>query len=375
VRGAVLGQYGEERTFIDIPGERLADFSLARRSYEEWSDYLLEQFAERRYFTFAQSYLRLVFDGVEDIGEEIILDRYKRVLAHFTRQLIPLVTPSTFLVHETGRYPTRLEPPAHEQSVEDLVTRRICGLDAERQFAPLPRRLRAAQPELASRFATRFREYRDRLAEPLGAGFSSCDQLLILVDVAAILESGPAVYHGTRQTLRLALEYLDPGSSAGGRLQDVAMRLLTAGRRGAQSVRDLAIIATKADCVHPLDRSNLVPLLKQMTSDLIATAARERPLNVTYFDCAAIKATEGVEYPWLMGYVDVGGTEPDPPAYFRFPVTPVPGEWPAESAWAETEFAFADPVPPPLDLLGRKPFPGLNMEKVTRFIGWPEVRA
>jgi predicted YcjX-like family ATPase len=375
LRRRIDDQYAEERTFIDLPGERLADFAMAGRSYAGWSDALFGEIeGKRHYFAFAQDYLELMNTGASGgLDEQDVLTAYKKVLARFTRRLVPLVTPSTFLVHEKGLYPKKIDPPANELEVEQLVQRGVCGLDEASEFAPLSAIARQANRELAERFEQRFNAYRVKLAEPVAAGFYACEHLLILVDVAAILEGSPALYHSTRRSLQKVFEYLDPGRSGNQLLVDLARHLISGGREGVSKVNKIGLIATKADCVHRLDRPNLLALLKHMTKDLLEDALRQRWLNVEYFYCAAIRATEDDEYPYLSGWLLVDPHDPDSVEYRKFAVSSLPSSWPAESRWEQTEYTFAQPLPPKLDLLGEKPFPSIGMDEVMRFIGWGGV--
>lgn len=389
----MANSYAEERTLLDLPGERLADFAMAQKSYAEWSDALFEELnSTRQYAEMAQDYLNVLHAAAGPLDEAAVLTTYKRVLARFTRRLVPLVSPSTFLVHAKGLYPKGGDKPAHEMTVDELVQRGVCGLDEATEFAPLSASARDANPELAQRFKQRFTTYRNELAEPLAAAFYTCEHLLVLVDVAAILEGGPAVYHSTRRVLQKMLAYLDPGRSTSQVLRDLVGKLashvrtevndqvreslppwLRSSRKRPQTnvsrVSKVGLLATKADCVHGHDRANLLTLLRQLTGDLFQEALRERWLSVNYFYCAAIRATRDLDdYPYLEGYLfDKADCEVK---HGKFAVSPLPSGWPAESQWEQTKYQSAQPRPPRLDLLGNQPFPSLGMEAVMRFIGW-----
>ena len=56
--------------------------------------------------------------------------------------------------------------------------------------------------------------------------------------------------------------------------------------------------------------------------------------------------------------------------YRRFPVSKLPMAWPAEDAWNPSAYRFAQVWPPKLNLLGDRPFPGINMERVAELVGW-----
>jgi uncharacterized protein len=369
--GFLAKQTSRELSLFDIPGERIADFSLAGRSYAEWSDEVLGTLRSAPYVHHSEPFLRLLEANLSEITENDLLLSYKGVLARLSRHLNPLVTPSTFLVDHLGKYPAIGEAPAHVQSVEELVESRICGLHRQHQFVPLPERVRENHIALKRDYERRFEQYRDTIANPLGAGFLGADQLIILIDIAAILEGGPEIYHGTRRNLQLAVEYLDPRSPRGGRLHDLTMRFLTGGRKRAGGIQEILIVATKADCVHRLDRANLEPLLHDLTFDILDAPLRERGIRISYLECAAIESTESLDdYPYMTGYIMFD--DPGKPRRARFPVSGVPAEWPAESVWRDERFAYASPEPPELDLLGRRPFPGINMDRVTDFIGWSD---
>jgi predicted YcjX-like family ATPase len=371
LRGLLDPYVVEEHAFVDLPGERVADFSMANRGYAEWSDAILEEIRSKRpYQAHARDYLALV-DGADALAEAEVVRAYKTVLARFARRLLPLVTPSTFLVEEHGQYPKAGDPAPYEMSVEEHLERGICGLDASSQFAPLPASTRAANEELTHGFAQQYDQYRRRIVDPFATSFYDCDRLLILVDVAAILEGGPALYHSLRRSLRMAIDYLDPGLPGSQRLAGLVRRLLTGGRLGSTKVEEVALIATKADCVHRKDRANLTALLEQMTRDLFAEAVQRGWLTPRYFACAAVEATRSDdEYPYLKGWIARDPTVPDVLDYRRFPVSKLPPTWPAEDTWNPSTYRFAQVWPPKLNLLGDRPFPGINMDEVVELVGW-----
>jgi predicted YcjX-like family ATPase len=394
VTRGIANLVAEERSFLDLPGERLTDFSMAQKSYAQWSDALFETFGDRRsYASLVQDYLQLLPPAAAGpLEEAAVLTVYKKVLARFARRLIPMVSPSTFLVydHDMRRYPKGGDKPAHEMTIDELVQRGVCGLDATNEFAPLSKAAREANPELAHRFAARFTTYRDTLAEPLATAFYTSEHLLVLVDVVAILEGGPTVYDGTRQVLQRMLEYLDPGRSTSQVLSDLAKKVSNIGAEcidqvnrylprflhldttrapNVSRVSKVGFIVTKSDCVHSRDRANLRALLRQMTEELLQEAVRKRWLSVEYFSCAAIQATRDLDdYPYLERYLF--NETKDEMEYRKGAVSPVPSAWPAESQWEQTKYRFAESRPPKLDLLGNRPFPSLGMEAVMRFIGW-----
>jgi predicted YcjX-like family ATPase len=358
--------YAEERTFIDISGERLADFTMAGRTYAAWSDWLLARFDDKRYRSLCREYLDLFTGG--ELNAADVLAGYKRLLAQLARRMLPLVCPSTFLVHPEGLYPRGGDEAAHDMPVEKLAARGLCGLDEARQFAPLSAAARGAAPQLAKTFARNFDAYRKEIADPLARAFYDCDDLLVLVDVAAILAGGPEAYYGTRWALQMMLASLNPGHTRAEWFKDLAKSLITGLRGRTSRIRRLGFVATKADLVHSHDRVNLRTLLRDMTADLLTEARLKKRLDVGYFYCAAVAAgRDGSEYPRIKGWA----RRDHEPEYVEFPISPVPREWPAESEWGP--FLFASPEPPKLDLLGRRPFPSIGLEEILEFIGCKEA--
>jgi predicted YcjX-like family ATPase len=140
---------------------------------------------------------------------------------------------------------------------------------------------------------------------------------------------------------------------------------------GGPKVGEVALIATKADCVHRNDRANLTALLEQMTRDLFDDAvARGRP-TPTYLACAAIEATRSEDvYPYLSGWIARDPSMPDELEYRRFAVSKLPPVWPAEDDWEGRAYRFAQVWPPKLNLLGARPFPGITMHEVLGLVGW-----
>ena len=355
---------------VDIPGERLADFAMGGRTYDAWSDALLAILsADGPARPMAADYFAALDRSPLDAAA--VVTAYKRVLARYTRAGLPMVTPSTFLVSPTGAYPTGDEPLAALMDEDRLVARGVTGTDAAHEFAPLTAAARAANPPLAATFAAAFEAYRSTVCDGLWADFARCDNLLVLVDAAAVLEGGPMVYDATRHAVEQALSYLDPGHTPGTLALDALVKLVTLRHLNVAKVGRLGVVATKADAVHSENRARLLHLTEQMTSDLTTAVAMRRKLKVSTFYCAAVNATtDGATYPNVRGWV-----RPDDAAaaeYRELRSSEVPTHWPPESAWPAYRFAACEP-PPDLDFLGDKPWPNVGMTPILDFLGLRRV--
>jgi len=92
-----------ELGLVDIPGERLADLPMAKYSYSQWSDWLLEKaFRDQHYRSHAKEYLELI--DKDDLLIDDILLAYRKLLAALYKSYRPIITPSTFLLQYDGLF-------------------------------------------------------------------------------------------------------------------------------------------------------------------------------------------------------------------------------------------------------------------------------
>ena len=120
-------------TLTDMAGERLADLSMAGCDYAQWSDATLALLNTQEYSRHAAEYLELL--ERPDATMDQILTSYRRVLAELILHFLPVVSPSTFLLDQDGKY--AVEPNAAvKPNADSLVAKRVSGLDAAHQFAP-----------------------------------------------------------------------------------------------------------------------------------------------------------------------------------------------------------------------------------------------
>jgi predicted YcjX-like family ATPase len=359
----------EEHLLLDIPGERVADFTMAGQSFATWSDMLLGEIAKRpEYYGRAEPFFDLT--ETPHAAADDVIRAYKGVLAEFARSAIPLVTPSSFLIHPAGKYPVNVrDAMPHKLTHEYLVQRGIVGLNEARQFAPLTQAARQANPHLVEAFCPHFEDYRGSIGEAMAQDFYACDNLVVLVDIAAILGSGPKTYHATRNCIKRLLEVLDPGHTGGQYFKDWALTVMTGGRKGVKKIDNVAFVATKADDIHSLQRHRLYDLLRTITVDLLPVGSAARWMHCRSFAVAAIEAAQDAPSPpYVQGYVRRNGVTSATREVLKYPHE-LPREWPPESRWQEDDFAFGGFVPPPLDTNGSEFWPAFGMDALVEYLG------
>ena len=314
----------QQLNFLDFPGERIADAAIAAyASFDNWSDHMFDYFNDRAdYSEAACQFLREVEST--DLSTDEATRAYRRVLARFVLDYKPLISPSVFLLDEEG-------DKATYQSLEDLAEERICGLDEQSQFAPLPESVRKANKKLAKEMRRHYQRYRKKLVIPLFREVANSDSLIVLVDIPSLLVGGVERYNDNRQIV-LDLAKVVAGTAIGGRLKRMF---------GLDSLRRVAFVAAKADRVASNDLKNgrLRSLLKQMTER--AEDRLPRKVESDWFICSACHSTR----PGNAEDTLIGAPLSDNPDRLEkeFPVSPLPESWPGD--WGFQDYQFPEVHP------------------------------
>lgn len=308
--------------FLDLPGERVADAAMALHAdYAVWSDHVLRHLDHDSVGREVAAEYRRSF-AVDTVDVATVVRGYRRVLARVIRAFKPFVSPSVFLVDSQGNC-------APNETVEELVENRRCGLDEEREFAPLPADARDRWPDVAARMARHYREYRTTVVLPVFRDLMSAHSLVILVDVPAMLLAGPRRFVDER---RVILDLVGSVSNHG--FSAALLRLL--GLRS--SLSRVAFVATKADLVAPDDLRNgrLAGLLRSMNAR--ATQLLPSSVAVKWFAASSCHSST----PGAKPYTLVGQSEPGPFVSERhaeeFSVSPLPEDWSA--TWHEGDYRY-----------------------------------
>lgn len=314
--------------FLDLPGERVADAAIAAYDdYGAWSDHLLEHFDSHGRYREAAGRFRGAAETAAASADDVV-GAYRLALATFVLDFQPLVSPSVFLLDVEGR---QAAADSGRRTAEEqrraLADARLAGLDGRSQFAPLPRSVREARPDLAKEMAGRYAAYRRTIVVPLFESLMASQSLVVLVDVPMLLHAGVKRYLDDRRIVFDLIEAMGEASAFAGLWRTFGYR--------SNAIARVAFVATKADLVRPSDLADgrLVSLLRQMN----ARARNQLPhADVRWFACSACVSTRpGTEKDTLIGVPwdgDPRGSE------WEFRVPPLPEAWPGD--WNSADYGF-----------------------------------
>lgn len=341
---------------IDIPGERLADIPMSKLSYAQWSDWLLERvFQDQHYRTLSQAFLSAVNrDGV--VEREVTL-AYRQLLAELYNSYRPVITPSTFLLQQGGRF----SGPSLSRGD---ISCSLVGLSEEAQFAPLPDKVRQKNSELEGHFRSRYEKYRSQIAVPLTNTLARCNELAILVDVTTLLAANTGMYNGNRALLDQLFQILSPGKGFFGVGMDLLRRSF-GGHWRKSGISKIAVIATKSDKVHDTQRDKLTELVKDMAEGVVNKyMLKSMQLDCKFFSCSAVKSTTSQSNGQLRG--QLSGEN----GFAEYEASELPGKWPGK--WQEGQFVFPDVAPAFPENIAIPP-DHLGMDDVVEFLLSPQT--
>jgi predicted YcjX-like family ATPase len=364
-------------SLIDMPGERLADMTIAGNSdFAKWSDLVLETLQDSPEFsTQAEPFLQAVTGAENDpskgLDEELLLTTYRRTLARLAVSSMPFITPSSFLLDPYGNYVAEnvlaLRGKFDDSSLIDaLVKTQYCGLSKDEQFAPLSAILREANPELTERFSRRYSDYRKQVVLPLARVLKGCDELVILVDIAMLLQGGVGMLNANKQLLEEIIAFVDPGFAPVTRLGNMLVKLGTLGQRRVHGVRRIVFVATKADRVHQGDRSRLESLLRELVSPFVRARKATKGLKVDYMVCSAVNSTRSEpDGQRVLHYKIPNGPDVREWTDVKYPVSEVPETWPDHFVGLDYDFPMPKPRMPAARV---KPPEQIGLDRIAEII-------
>lgn len=248
--------------FLDVPGERMADFAMYGTKFDEWADDFLDKHADAvlAYKRWLDDQERKARDGETiDFDEDIVCHQYGETLATaFNEKHIRFLSPSSVRVSEGGTvYPNDNSP--FENGIEHRL-----GIDASRRFVPLSRFWREKKPELARKFSKNFETYKHKLVNPVVDWMKQAHCALFLVDMFAALNRGEEAYEATQKEFESMLCSLrNPKASLGTWIKNGIFRE----RVDKDRVR---IVVTKIDRADSDEsRTNLVAQAKRMLGTIV----------------------------------------------------------------------------------------------------------
>ncbi len=262
-----LGRGRLNLDIVDYPGEWLLDLALLRKSYAEWSSEAVRLSKESHRAGLAAEFhgalARVTPDGPEDEGAARELaeafTRYLRA-ARADEHALSMLPPGRFLM------------PGDLEGSPALT------------FSPLdvPPDHRAGRDTLAAMMERRYEAYRSHVVKPFFRDhFARLDRQIVLVDMLAALNAGPAAMRDLEGALADVLACFRPGRASW--LTSILTR----------RIDRILFVATKADHVHHTDHENLARLLARLTKQAAVRAAFAGA-EVRVMPLAAVRATREV---------------------------------------------------------------------------------
>ena len=323
---------GKERKLIDlefleVPGERVADFPMIGNNYVEWCEWFDFEFGAK----FRDYADRLLVCK----SKEAALQTYRDFLAkEFSGHALSL-TPSVVLLDEEGGRPR-------------LVEEAVLGVDAEHQFMPLPLRFfrpvkgfdEVERKKWIKGFSVNYAQYKKRIVTPLAQRIRGANVLLYLVDVIGLLQRGPDVYSSEFKFAEAALKQFaiknprNPVLDVLKRTWDFFLET---------KVDRFGLIATQSDRVGRFEnRECLRSLLEKMFKQQLGLFP-----NHDVKSCASVVTANGFKDDEckLRAFCEAPKSKEDKPDTFG--ISKVPTEWPESSEWksGSDEFNFPETFP------------------------------
>lgn len=332
------------RDFVDVPGERFADFLGSEaegrhQSFEGWSNSVLEKFprsTDPDSVAAVKQYEELLRRKPVVSGDELVDFHRNKVLAPAARRYRYLLTPSTAV-------PDPDDPESRSAVPSD-------------RFAPLPLRYEKGHEETRRKFAAAFAEYQQEVIHPLRRMIYEADGIVLTVDPSWILGAGASLLPDQLTLLRAFATYLRSMETWMKHLLRFFWHPLAPGS-GPGRLRSIVLCGTKADVFLPADASRLEDLLESFYRD-VANAAQVDRIAVSRVVVSAMRATHLNENKpeSLFGYRDGQEREVRP--------SRVPAQWPED--WPEGAYRFAVGFEPRIPRNGLYPPRQRNLDLLFR---------
>ena len=262
-----LGRGRLNLDIVDYPGEWLLDLALLKKSFAEWSAEAMALSRESHRMRVADRWHAALAgvqaDSAEDESEA---RRLSDVFAAYLRaaradeHALSMLPPGRFLM------------PGDLEGSPALT---FAPLDIAATHAPV-------KGTLAAMMERRYEAYKTHVVKPFFRDhFARLDRQIVLVDMLAALNAGPAAIRDLETALADVLSAFRPG-----RASWLASIL-------ARRIDRILFAATKADHVHHSDHDNLAKLLQRLTRRAAERAAFSGA-KVRVMPLAAVRATREV---------------------------------------------------------------------------------
>ena len=261
---------------LDIPGERIADFPMMGHSYREWCNWLQNAWAGpngtseayRRYLG-QVSAMNPGQDGdTRQAAKQALFDAYRDFIADGYANYAAHVTPSTVKLELDGTTHGGT-PAAFREAIGGIPLGFRDDAGQLREFAPLPDACFGRESpwrHLVREFSKNYDKYAAKIVRPMEGWLKDANALFYLVDALSLLQAGSRAWFSEKSYGEAAIRTLCPRRE-GNLLSRMGRGLW--GMLLRTKVRDIRLVATKADRVLSGDRDNLrrlVPLRSTTTA-------------------------------------------------------------------------------------------------------------
>ncbi len=322
------------RDFIDIPGERFADFvgSDPERSSGFW-DLALRKMG-RSHQTFGEWSKKILFLLSGDEDSKAKVDAYKALLLSQQRvssrdEILSAYKRLVRDAWEKNRY--ALSPSTLVSRFENELDE-IRADDFPDSFAPLPDSLPEAYTATRNEFEQEFNRYQNEVIDPLRMQILESDAILIPVDMNWMLNTATTVVneqHRLLEAFALSLKQMVGSAFGKAMISAVQRRFQTSGTLG--NLKKIIILATKMDIFRPSasEHEKLLKLLRHFAERMESLVGRDLGITVTCTACSALQAALPVKDSerYLSGWVKA---EDDMYAFSEMEPDALPEEWPSD---------------------------------------------
>lgn len=318
---------------LDIPGERVADLTMADRSYREWCEWMTDKFGGR--FSATRGYADYLEKARDCRDRDALLRLYKAYLLDEYKSMSPWLMPSVVKLTMEGKA---------TEFAKDLDIRPL-GISAEDQFVPVPLEWFNSSGEnkaLVKAFEIAYNKYKKAVIAPVSNWLSEADSLVYLVDVLNILKRGKVAYNHERKVAEAVLGLFVQHKTyvPGGALWDYMKSMVKT------RIKDAYLVVTKKDLASGETSENLRRLADGLLGKEFCGLMSGLRFDKNIRTCAAVDTVmarrddAGAEY--YCARTTCGGKE-EPYEPVR-----VPSDWPAAD-WQhridDGEFWFEDTYP------------------------------
>lgn len=282
----------------DIPGERLADVAMIDcKDLSQWSRHIVHVFETDSSTREAFAKFSKLFSEKRQVTEQQLwLEELEQAYREFLAKLIvaehPLITPSSMLIDKDGNF----VPVEFRKDVELLIkwleesASLGCG---DIKIFPIPEALLATA--VGKKMKWGFKEYVQKVVLPSLAPLAASEDVIVLTDVAAILENGPTWKNTVLHLYKLIAKIVDPGGFTRRTLQRSwkwISLLSTLGYYAPKATNRIFVVASQADRVHKDDQDRLLKLVTELSRKSFRVLKEDSAVTIVPLTVAAVHSTK-----------------------------------------------------------------------------------